>query len=393
MNIRNLFKPKQNNQHVEQIRLVQQSGNSYISFRGRLYHSDIVLACVRPKVKEVGKLVAKHIRESLDEEGHTQLTVNPDFNLKMLLEEPNPIMSGQQMQEKLTMQVCLNSNAYALISRNENGVPVSLYPLAPRSVDAFYKPDLWLRFWNDNGQAVEYPYTDIIHIRQDFNENDVFGTPIAPVLIPLLDVVKITDQGVINAIKNSSVVKWLLKFTNAMRPDDLTKQAKDFAKNYLDTSEGTGVAAVDSKAEAQQIAPHDFVPNASQMDKTTQRIYALFNTNVKIVTSSATEEERQAYFDAEVEPLERQLGFEYTRKLFTRNARAYGNRITFEAGAWDGATFTTKLKLVEMVDRGAMSTNEWRHAMNLAPTEGGDVFIRRLDTGVVSANSEEGGND
>jgi hypothetical protein len=119
----------------------------------------------------------------------------------------------------------------------------------------------------------------------------------------------------------------------------------------------------------------------------------LFNTNVKIVTSSATEEERQAYFDAEVEPLERQLGHEYTRKLFTRNARAYGNRITFEAGAWDGATFTTKLKLVEMVDRGAMSTNEWRYAMNLAPTEGGDVFIRRLDTGVVSANSEEGGND
>ena len=201
MNIRNLFKPKQNNQHVEQIRLVQQSGNSYISFRGRLYHSDIVLACIRPKVKEVGKLVAKHIRESLDEEGHTQLTVNPDFNLKMLLEEPNPLMSGQQMQEKLTMQVCLNSNAYALISRNENGVPISLYPLAPRSVDAFYKPDLWLRFWNDNGQSVEYPYTDIIHIRQDFNENDVFGTPIAPVLIPLLDVVKITDQGVINAIK------------------------------------------------------------------------------------------------------------------------------------------------------------------------------------------------
>jgi HK97 family phage portal protein len=393
MSIRDLFKPKLKNQYIEQVKLVKQNGNAYISFRGRLYHSDIVLACIRPKVKEVGKLVAKHIRKYIDDEGHTSLTVNPDFNIKMLLEDPNPLMSGQLLQEKMTMQLCLNSNAYALISRNDNGVPIAIYPLAPRSVEAVWKPDLWLRFWNDNGQAVEYPYTDIIHLRQDFNDNDVFGTPIAPTLVPLLDVVKITDQGVINAIKNSSVVQWLLRFTNSLRPDDLKAQAKDFAKNFLDNQNGVGVAAVDAKAEAQQITPHDFVPNAAQMDKTTQRIYALFNTNVKIVTSSANEEERQSYFDAEVEPVERQLGDEYTRKLFSRVARSYGNRITFEAGAWDGATFGTKLNLVQMVDRGAMSINEWRYAMNLAPTEDGDVFIRRLDTGISSANTEEGGND
>lgn len=36
-----------------------------------------------------------------------------------------------------------------------------------------------------------------------------------------------------------------------------------------------------------------------------------------------------------------------------------------------------------MVDRGAMTPNEWRATMNMAPIEGGDQPIRRLDTQVV----------
>ena len=37
-----------------------------------------------------------------------------------------------------------------------------------------------------------------------------------------------------------------------------------------------------------------------------------------------------------------------------------------------------------MVDRGAMTPNEWRSILNMAPIEGGDVPIRRLDTQVVN---------
>ena len=203
------------------------------------------------------------------------------------------------------------------------------------------------------------------------------------VLAPLLDVVTTTDQGIVSAIKNSSVVRWLLKFTNPLRPETLKEQAKNFADNYLATASGTGVAAVDSKADAQQIDPKDYVPNAEQMDRTTQRIYALFNTNAHIVDSSRSEDEWNAYFDAEIEPVLRQLGGEYTRKLFSLRERGFGNRIVFEASSWDGASLGTKLNLMQMVDRGALTPNEWRLAFNLAPVPGGDAPIRRLDTARV----------
>jgi hypothetical protein len=49
---------------------------------------------------------------------------------------------------------------------------------------------------------------------------------------------------------------------------------------------------------------------------------------------------------------------------------------------------STKLNLVQFVDRGMMTPNEVRRVMNLGPIEGGDRVLLRKDTGVVS---EKGG--
>ena len=369
------------NRRVAGVELMQQIGNNYISWNGTIYDSDIVRSCIRPKVKATGKLVAKHLRDVVDAEGHHELKVNPSNAIRFILDEPNPLMTGQMLQEKLAAQLCLNSNAFALIIRDDYGSPMEIYPIIARTVDAVYDSagKLRLKFTMNNNKVYEFPYEDIIHLRQDFNENDVVTT---------------TDQGVINAIKNSSIIRWLLKFTNSMRKEDLKSQAKDFADNFLATSEGMGVAAVDAKADAQQINPTDYVPNAAQMDRTTKRIFDLFNTNDAIVSSKYTEEQYNSYFDAEVEPVLIQLGGEYTRKLFTRRERVFGNKIVFEASAWDSASISTKLNLQAMVDRGALTPNEWRATLNLAPVPGGDDPIRRLDTAAVdnSEKSTEGGS-
>lgn len=370
---------------ISTVQLMQETGTRYMAWHGGLYDADVVRACIRPKAKAVGKLVAKHIRETVDAEGNRSIAVNPAPGIRRLLEEPNPYMTGQVMQEKLATQLCLNNNAFALIVRDDMGLPTAIYPILPQTAEALYSADgtLVLRMQLPNSKIFTFAYSDIIHLRQDYNEDDIFGTPIGGVLAPLLDVVTTTDQGIVSAIKNSSVVRWLLKFTTPLRPETLKKQAKDFADNYLATASGTGVAAVDSKADAQQIDPKDYVPNAEQMDRTTQRIYALFNTNAHIVDSSRSEDEWNAYFDAEIEPVLRQLSGEYTRKLFSLRERGFGNRIVFEASSWDGASLGTKLDLMQMVDRGALTPNEWRLAFNLAPVPGGDDPIRRLDTATV----------
>lgn len=374
---------------VSTVQLVQERGNGFYSYNGKMYQSDIVRACIRPKIKAIGKLTAKHIRETMIRQTR-KLDVNPEPYIRFLLEEPNAYMTGQMLQEKLAAQLILNNNAFAAILRDENGYPTAIFPVAAMQADAVYDAtgNLYLKFYMQNGNVFTFAYDDVIHLRGDFYENDIFGDQLAPAIVPLMEIVTTTDQGIVKAIKNSAVIRWLLMFSASMRPEDIQQRAQDFAKSFLDVSNGTGVAAVDAKADAKQIDPKDYVPNAQQMENTTARIYALFNTNSKIVTSCASEDEQNAYFDAEIEPVLKQLSGEYTRKLFSRRERGCGNRIVFEASAWDFASTSTKLNLLQMVDRGALTPNEWRRAFNLAPVPGGDEPIRRLDTQPVQEGGE-----
>ena len=140
---------------------------------------------------------------------------------------------------------------------------------------------------------------------------------------------------------------------------------------------------MDSKVKAERIEPKDYVPNAEQTEKTIQRIYSFFNTNEKIVQSKWNEDEWNAYYEAEIEPLAIQLGEVYTVRLFSRKERGHGNKIVFTASNLQCASLNTKLAFVAMVDRGAMTPNEWRETMNMAPIADGDKPIRRLDTQVV----------
>lgn len=379
---------------VSTVQMVQERGNGFFTYNGKMYQSDIVRACIRPKIKAIGKLTAKHIRETITAQTQ-KLTVNPEPYIRFLLEEPNQYMTGQMLQEKLAAQLILNNNAFAVILRDENGFPNAIFPVAAMQADAVYDAagNLYLKFYMQNGQVFTFAYDDVIHLRGDFYENDIFGDTIAPAIIPLMEIVTTTDQGIVKAIRNSAVIRWLLMFNSSMRSEDIQQRAQDFANSFLNVSTGTGVAAVDAKAEAKQIDPKDYVPNAAQMDKTTARIYALFNTNERIVTSIANEDEQSAYFDAEIEPVLKQLSGEYTRKLFSRRERGCGNRIVFEASAWDFASTATKLNLLQLVDRGALTPNEWRRAFNLAPVDGGDKPIRRLDTQPVDRNTTQKGDE
>lgn len=381
-----LFNKFKNATKVARYKMITETGNGFYAWNGKLYQSDIIRACIRPKTKAIGKLIAKHIRS--DANG---IKTNPDAYIRFLLEEPNPLMSGQVMQEKVSNQLALNNNAFILIIKDDFGFPCELYPIPCSSVDALYiNNELYLKFYFLNGKISTFPYTEIIHIRDDFNDNDIFGESPAKTLSSLMEIVNITDQGIVNAIKNSSIVQWLLKFVTPLRPEDLKQQATDFANNYLNiNSTSIGVAAVDSKAEAVRVEPKDYVPNAAQMDRTTQRIYAFFNTNAKIVNSTYNEDEWISYYEAVIEPVATQMSNEYTRKLFTRRERGFGNRIYFEASNLSYASTQTKLAFVSMVDRGAMVPNQWRDLFNWAPIEGGDTPIRRLDTAPTTQTGGE----
>lgn len=356
------------------------NGGGFYSWNGKLYHSDIVRSAIRQKARAIAKANAKHIRQQPD--GVT--VINPEIYMRFLLEEPNPYMTGQLLQEKMATQLELNNNAFAYINRDENGYAIEIYPIIAFATEAIVddRGSLFLRFTLKSGRIATFSYSDIIHLRKDFNENEIFGDSHAEAVSGLMEIVNTTDQGIVKAIKNSNVIRWLLKFNQTLRPEDIQKNTKDFVKSFLDveTSENGGAAAVDAKMDAQQVEPKDYVPNEKQMDSTVKRIHAFFNTNEKIVQGSYSEDEWISYYESAIEPELLQMSGEFTKKLFSRRERGFGNKIIFESSNLTFASMATKLNLVNYVDRGIMTPNEVREVLNMAPIEGGDIPIRRLDT-------------
>ncbi len=386
-----LFSKKNEAITVSQYKMVTERGKGFYSYNGNLYASDIVRSCIRPKTQAIGKAVAKHIRK---DDVTTQ--VNPEVYIRFLLEEPNPYMSGQMLQEKLANQLALNNNAFALIERDVNGLANAIYPINSTSVDALQnnQGEIFLRFLVKS-KYYTFRYSDVIHLRRDFNNNEIFGESPAKALTQLMEIVNTTDQGIVKAIRNSNIIKWILKFNTVLREEDLKRQTKEFVDSFLSIdSEASGAAATDAKFDAQQVDPKNYVPSSMQTKGTVDRIYSFFNTNESIIQSSYNEDQWISYYEAEIEPVLIQMSNEFTRKLFTRRERGFGNQIIFESSNLNFASMQTKLNLVQFVDRGIMNPDEVRAILNMAPIPDGlgQAYIRRLDTREIEEGGEEDAN-
>jgi len=373
-------------------KMIVDRGNGFYEWNGKLYHSDIVRAAIKPKTKAIGKVLGKHIRTVVDRDGAKTVKINPEPYIRFLLEDPNEFMSGQMLQEKVANMLSLNGNAFILIIRDQNYLPIGLYPIPCVSAEAKYdaQNELYIKFTYQNGKYSEFYYSELIHLRDDYFFNDIFGNNPQEALTSLMDTVSVADQGLSKAIKNSFIIRWLLKYVNAMRPEDIKTGAEEFANNYLSISNNAmGVAATDSKAEAIQVKNDAYVPNALQVTGLVKRIYSFFGTNEKIVSSEYTEDEWVSYYEAQIEPVIGQMSREYTRKLFSRRERGCGNEIIFESSVLTFASIKTKLSLTQFVDRGIMTPNEVRSYFSLAPIPGGDVALLRKDTGTLASGNQE----
>ena len=70
---------------TERYKMVTERGDGFYSWDGKLYKSDIVRACIRPKVKAIGKLTAKHVQNF-----GGVIKTNAKSYMRFLLEQQKP---------------------------------------------------------------------------------------------------------------------------------------------------------------------------------------------------------------------------------------------------------------------------------------------------------------
>jgi len=381
MSVLDWFKPTK---LVQKTSTWKELGNytaQFNSFGSNIYQSEIVRACIRPLSEHTSKANA----------------VCKDKRIERILNlSPNMYMSGKDFLAKIRTRLEIQNTAFIYIMRDDRLRATGFYPVPYSSFEALeYLNGLFIQFHFNNGyEDITLPWNDLAVLRKDYNKSDIAGDDNNAIL-DMLELINTSNQGVANAVKATANLRGILKSTKGMLADDDLKKQKDrFVRDYLSLENSGGIASLDATQDFTPISMNPTVASWETIKEFRENIYRYFGVSDSIVTSNYTESQMEAFYDARIEPFLVALSLELTRKVYTDRELGYENKITYESNRIQYASTTTKLAMVSLVDRGALTPNEWRAIFNLAPVDGGDVPLRRLDTVTVDEvqPTEEGDN-
>lgn len=356
---------------------------SYFSVFGKdIYKSDDVRTCIRALAEHTSK-------------------ANPrctDKRIERILQlRPNRFMNGKDFLAKVRNYLEIKNTAFVYIERDNTNKVIGFYPVPFQTYEALeYKDRLYIKFHFDgNHSNLVVPWDDLAVLRKDYVFSEIGGETNEP-LLPTLDVISTMDKGLQNAVKSTANLRGILKSTKAMLSPETLKQQKDiFVKDYMDISNEGGIASLDATQEFKEINLKPTTASAEEAASYRERVYRYFGVNEKIIKSTYTESEYDAFYESRIEPFLVALSLEFTYKIFTDRQIGFENEVWYESNRLQYASAKTKISMVQLVDRGLMTPNEYRALFNMAPYEGGDEFVLRLDTaktGDTSTGDDGTGN-
>ena len=360
------------------------SGNAaFTQWGGNAYENDIYRAAVDAIARNAAKLKGCHIIQT----GEVKKPATDKVN-RLLQVQPNRYMNAYDMLYKVVTHYYLYNNGFLLIQRDGAEIQ-GFYPLNPTQVDFLTDAagNLYARFQFRNGSQFIADYRDVIHLRRNFNSNDLLGDDNAA-LYPALELADTQNQGIVNGIKAGANIRGIIHFTQIMAPEKLKEEKEAFIADYLSISNDGGVVATDQKMEYTPIESKPATIDAEQLKAVKSKIYDYLGVSESIVNSSYTENEWASFYESTIEPVALQLGLEFTRKLFTEREIAFGNTVIFESSRLQFSSNATKVSLIkELMPYGLLTVNECREILNLGAIPDADGGNKRFQTlNVVDAD-------
>jgi HK97 family phage portal protein len=372
-----LFKRTKEPAKTERAELLSTSTAVFTPWSGDAYSNDIYRAAVDAIARNAAKLKGSHVIRYPD---RNEIAKSSKIN-RLLQIQPNPYMSAFDMLYKMVTHYFLYNNAFAYLQKDERGQLEGIYPLRALHVDFLADPnnELYCKFIFANSREVILPYVDIIHLRRNFNNNDLLGDP-NTALSPALELAHTQNEGYMNAIKSSANIRGILKFTQIMAPEKLKEEKDRFISDYLSIANDGGVVATDQKMEYEPIELKPATIDDKQIQAIKTKIYDYLGISESIVNSSYTEDQWAAFYESTIEPIAVQLSLEFTRKIFNEREQAFGNSIIFESGRLQFSSNATKINLIaQLIPYGLLTINQALEILNLPGVEDGDKRLQTLN--------------
>ena len=363
-------------QTAETLELVEGHKAIFTPYKGDFFKDADVLACVDAIARNGAKMHPRHIRNYFDKkEGQFKLENLKGNTYRLLAKQPNELQNAYKFYYQVITNLELYNNAFIYMQRDSDLKLTGLYPLNFNEVKLYeYQEKIFVEFKFGRSKRRFVPYSDCIHLTRFTGSDGIFGATQEP-LIKVLDIKHAIDEGLVNAIKTTLAIKGILKTQKTLlKPEDVKAMRDQFVKDFVGNGNKYGIGGLDAGTDFQPVNITPTQASDNSVNKIDEKVLKYFGINEHIVLSNYTEDEWNAFYESILEPIGLQMSLEFSNKIFTATEKGFGNEILFESNRLQYASNKTKIELISKASN-IMTINEQREVFNLAPIEGGDVFM------------------
>ena len=392
MALRNVFRNfKAKRAQLQYAKMLDGSLPVFSQFGNDIFASDIVEACIRAKATEMSKLQPKHI---LTDEDGVQKVQMSSIN-RLLKYGPNELMTTKDFLEKCTWLHEKKYNCFIypkyewrVVGSQKVKYYVGFYPLNPTSVDFLEdtKGRIHVTLHFLSGEKVTLPYSEIIHWRKEFSDNELMGGNLegeakTETLLPTLKINHSLIEGIQKAVVNSFAIRGIIKINTLLDDEKQEQERKNFEEKIVQSK--SGILPMDMKGEYIPITVNPKIVDKDTLEFIEGKILKHHGTSLPILTGNFTDEEYQAYYEKILEPDIIGLGQAFNKTLFTVEELDAGNEVIFYGQKLLFTNTKNKIAVADILgNRGALTDNELLALFGYPPFEGGDT--RRMSLNFIN---------
>ena len=357
---------------------------AYTNWGGAIYESELVRAAIDARARHISKL-------KVDVVG----TANQSLQSK-LRQGPNQWTTWSQFFYRVSTILDVHNTAFVVPVFDERLIITGMFPALPTRCEIVeYNKELWLRYKFQSGEigAVEMRKCAILTKFQ--YKSDFFGETNAA-MHPTMQLVHISNQGVEEAIKNTSTFRFMAQLANFSDPEDLAKERQRFTDMNLSAESGAGdfLLFPNTYKDIKQVDVKPYTVDADQMKLIRENVYDYFGVNEEILQNKAHGETLEGFFDGAIEPFAIQFSEAATKALFSERERAQGSYLIANANRLQYMSVGQKVQMAkELGDRGAILIDEIRELFNYEPLPNGAGQVAPIRGEYKATNELTGGQN
>lgn len=361
----------------------------YKRFNGDVLTMDLIVASIDALSRNIAKTELKSVVNRKDAK-----EIDRTSDVARVLKKPNKYMSTYDFMYKVSALYFTNNNVFIYPEYDPNGNLVALYPINYQTFH-LYRTDrgtLIAQFQLNYFKEYTCPYDRLIHLRNHYIGDDLFGED-NNALTPASELLNAQNQGIIEGIKNSAIIRGVLKSVNVIKQADLVKARDQFVQDNLRASNNGGVIVVDGKFDYQNLENRPYVVDSETMEQAKAKVFDYFGVNEAFLQNSFNSDGFEAVYEGRLEPFAIMLSQALTDKLFTERERGFGNEIEANMSRVKYQSMTTVVSIINATNQlGLFTRDEYREMLGYAPlgeaNGGNDIMVALNNYGKDGENEQ-----